>query len=188
MNFIKKNKFIIMLIGAILAMALIINPIIDAFDTLDVIYRNPDYFSNEAKGAAIATIASYICIGLSALFFILMSYKKSFNRSFMISIIILYFGADIVYIAFQFINDGNAFSLIYSVIIDVLLIIFMIFSLNNKNYFLTAFTIALIDAAFALLGVFNGSQVSFSQFIIDVLLIESIYLYVPDDSEYNYYS
>ena len=102
--------------------------------------------------------------------------------------IIIYYAADTFDIVYDFIEYKNYSSMFY-VVLNVIIMIFAVMALSNNKYLFFTLVLLLIDTAFNLLSVFNGSAMGFAQFILCLLLMAGIYFYNTESVDNtNYYN
>ena len=179
MSFIKRNLYLIFLIAGIVAFSLVFSPFYTILSNLN---------GNEITTYEVFMIVQLSSIVISAIVFIVMGARREMSKLLLITTIVIYFAASFALNIIQIV-ESQQYNLILNMAVDVLAIVFMVFALTNKKYFLAAFIIILVDSARLLLGVFGSSATSFAGLIINTLLIASIYFY--DDNVYQsneYYS
>jgi len=112
MDFIKKNKYILCIILGVVAMALMIPNIARMFKQFQYYSEN----GVEIPMALIFLLVEYICIFIAELVFALIGYRRSMDKSLIITSVILYYastGAYYVYEAFV----ENDYSYVFNIII-----------------------------------------------------------------------
>ena len=186
MDFIKKNKYILCIILGVVAMALIIPNITRTIKEFQY-YNNHDL---EIPMALIFLLVEYICIFIAELVFVLIGYRRSMDKSLVITSVILYYASTGAYYIYEaFVLDD--FSYVFNVIISVLCVVTIILALTNPRYMISAIILLLIDSAFNLSSTFTGSTAGFSTLILTVMLIFTVVLYknsLRDDTEFTIYS
>ena len=186
MDFIKKNKYILCIILGVVAMALMIPNITRMFKQFQYYSQN----GLEMPTASIFLLVEYICIFIAELVFVLIGYRRSMDKTLIITSVILYYastGAYYVYEAFV----ENDFSYVFNLIISVLCIVTVVLALTNPRYMISAIILLLIDSAFNLSYTFIGSTSGFSSLILTIMLIFTVVLYkssLREDTEFTIYS
>ena len=172
---IKNNKYMIFLVAGIVAAALALY----AFSSSLNFYYNyldNEFISNSYKIDLLIDVIKNAFIILSIIPFIIIGRNKMMIKSALIISIIIYYFADTFDIIYDFVENKDYSSLFFS-LLNVIIVIFAIISLTNKNYLFLTLVLLLIDSAFNLLSIFNGSAIAFAQFILCLLLIGGIYFY-----------
>jgi hypothetical protein len=172
---IKNNKYMIFLVAGIVAVALAIY----GFSTSLNFYYNyidNEYVTNSYKIQLLIDVIKNALIIIAIIPFIVIGRNRIMIKSALIISIVVYYFADTFDIIYDFI-DGKDYSSLFLAALNVIIVIFAIISLTSKNYLFVTLVLLLIDAAFNLLSVFNGSVMGFAQFILCLLLISGIYFH-----------
>lgn len=186
LNWLRKNFLVVLLVTSCVALSLIVVPF---YNSVDTIMNFPDDVTDSYRTYMIINMFGYLCLAVSEIIFIVMSSRKGLDKKYIILALVIFFLADISLPIYRLIVN-QAYSSIYTIIIKLLVIVFMILSLSDRRFFLVTLIVLLIDAAPTLLGVFVGSQVDFSKLLLDFMLLFSIYFYIgstPIEQNDTYY-
>ena len=186
---IKRNRYTIFYVASIVAIFLLIPSISGQIENIreyNERYKEGITYYGELRNECAVTIAEYLCFILADACLLVIGRKRSIDKSHIVLAIILYYAADSAWHLYHLIVNDN-YSYAYSIVFNVIIVIFTIVSLSDKRYLPAALIILLIDAAFALVSTFNGSAVSFSTLILIALLMLGIYLFSSDDNYTNEY-
>ena len=177
---IKNNKYMIFLVAGIVAVALAIYGFSSSLNYY-YNYIDNEYVTNTYKIQLLIDVIKNALIIIAIIPFIVIGRNRIMIKSALIISIVVYYFADTFDIIYDFI-DGKDYSSLFLAALNVIIVIFAIISLTSKNYLFVTLVLLLIDAAFNLLSVFNGSVMGFTQFILCLLLISGIYFHNLESS------
>ena len=184
---IRQNKYIIFLVAGIVALALAIYGFSSSLNTY-YDYIDNEYVSKSYKNQLLVDAIRNGLIIIAIIPFVIVWRNSKITKQALMASIIIYYAADTFDIVYDFIEYKNYSSMFY-VVLNVIIMIFAVMALSNNKYLFFTLVLLLIDTAFNLLSVFNGSAMGFAQFILCLLLMAGIYFYNTESVDNtNYYN